>query len=104
VGDVSGVSSGEVLIVSGGFLVGEAEGVKLNGLPVWGMSTRSNCERLDVGLVLGADVWSKILEGIGMRLFPGSSVSGSGCFFVKRPELSLGGSLYLLLASVTYSW
>ena len=39
----------------GGPLVGEAEGVNLNGLVVSWFSTSSNCERLDVGLVLEAD-------------------------------------------------
>jgi hypothetical protein len=63
---------------SGGVVLGEVEGVNLNGLPVWTLSTNSNCERLDAGLVLGADV----------RLSAGSGVNVG--FLENRPKLSLG--------------
>ena len=69
--------------------MGDVAGVKLKGVLACVLSTSSKCERLDVGLMLGADV--KLL--VESRVSP--------LFFVKRPKLSLRWTYFLLLASVT---
>jgi hypothetical protein len=65
-------------------------GVNVKGL---GLSTSSNCERLDVGLVLGNDDISEIRGEVVARL---GEYRGDSVFFVKRPRLSLLSMLSFL--------
>ena len=70
-------------------LMGDVSGVNSNG--VWMLlSIASKLERPDEGLVSDEEGRVSGVNGVG-KLVEGGSKSGSvvGCFFLKRPELSL---------------